>query len=101
MERKNAWTTYSDADLAKLNEICTGYAAFLDGGKTERECVAEAIEMAEAKGYRNLNDIIANGEKLSAGDCVYVNNMGKAIMLFKIGKAPPVSYTHLTLPTKA
>ena len=88
MERKNAWTTYSDADLAKLNEICTGYAAFLDGGKTERECVAEAIEMAEAKGYRNLNDIIANGEKLSAGDCVYVNNMGKAIMLFKIGKAP-------------
>lgn len=88
MERKNAWTTYCEDDLAKLNEISTDYAGFLDNGKTERECVNQTVARAEAKGYRNLETVIANGEKLKAGDCVYVNNMGKAIMLFKLGKQP-------------
>ncbi len=88
MERKNAWTTYSEANIAELNEICTDYARFLDNGKTERECVTQAVAMAEANGYRNLDEVIASGETLKAGDCVYVNNMGKAIMLFKMGKAP-------------
>lgn len=88
MERKNAWTTYSEANITELNEICTDYAHFLDNGKTERECVTQAVAMAEANGYRNLDDVIASGETLKAGDCVYVNNMGKAIMLFKMGKAP-------------
>ena len=78
MERKNAWTTYCEDDLAKLNEISTDYAGFLDNGKTERECVNQTVARAEAKGYRNLETVIANGEKLKAGDCVYVNNMGKA-----------------------
>ena len=44
--------------------------------------------MAKAKGYRNLNTVIANGEKLNPGDCVYSDFMGKALMLFKIGKQP-------------
>ena len=82
MERKVAWTTYTDEDLAKLNAICTEYAKFLDNGKTERECVREAVKQAEAKGYRDLEKAIANGEKLQPGDCVYLNWMGKAIMMF-------------------
>lgn len=88
MERKIAWNTYSDEDIAKLNAISTEYFEFLDNGKTERECVTETIAMAEKKGYRNLATIIANGEKLAAGDCVYSDCMGKAIMLFKLGKQP-------------
>ena len=88
MERKNAWKTYSEEDISKLNAISAEYVKFLDNGKTERECVAQTVEMAKAKGYRDLNTVIANGEKLNPGDCVYSDFMGKALMLFKIGKQP-------------
>lgn len=88
MERKIAWNTYSAEDFASIDAISNEYFAYLDNGKTERECVIETIEMAEKKGYRNLETVIANGEKLNAGDGVYSNCMGKAIMLFKIGKQP-------------
>ncbi len=88
MERKVAWNTYSDDELSALNKLSDEYRRFLDCGKTERECVNETVRMAQAKGYRDLDGIIANGEKLSAGDRVYSNCMGKAIMLFAIGKAP-------------
>ena len=75
MERKNAWKTYSEEDISKLNAISAEYVKFLDNGKTERECVAQTVEMAKAKGYRNLNTVIANGEKLNPGDCVYSDFM--------------------------
>ena len=44
--------------------------------------------MAEAHGYRNLEDVIRNQETLKPGDKVYANNMGKTIALFLIGKEP-------------
>ena len=88
MERKFAWTTYTDDDLAKLERIAKDYEKFLDNGKTERECVNQAVAMAEAKGYKPLCAAIEKGEALKPGDCVYVNWMGKAIMMFKMGKQP-------------
>ncbi len=88
MERKVAWTTYSEEDFTKLDRIAADYKAFLDNGKTERECVREAVKKAEAKGYRELACAIEKGEKLNPGDCVYVNWMGKAIMMFKLGRQP-------------
>ena len=48
----------------------------------------ETVALAEAKGYRNLADVVAKGEALGPGDKVYSNCMGKAIMLFHIGKKP-------------
>ena len=56
--------------------------------KTERECVKETIRIAEENGYKNLDDIIKNGEALKAGDKVYANNMDKAIALFIVGERP-------------
>ena len=88
MERKNAWSTYSDKDLKKLETISKNYVKFLDNGKTERECVSEAIKLAEKHGYRDFAEVIAKGEKLSAGDRIYSNCMGKAIMFFMVGKQP-------------
>ena len=63
-----------------VNEI-QRYRAFLDTGKTERECIREIIRLAEADGYRNIEDT----EKLSAGDKVYFVQYGKSIALFRIG----------------
>ena len=88
MERKNAWLTYDENELKKLEELCTRYSAFLDNGKTERECVNETIRLAEAKGYTNLEDKIEKGETIKAGDRLYQSVMGKAIMLFIVGNKP-------------
>ncbi len=88
MERKNAWKSYSEADLQKLNALASNYKDFLDNGKTERECVDHAVDLAVAAGYRNLDEVIAAGEKLQAGDKVYAVNMNKAIAMFQIGNKP-------------
>lgn len=88
MEREVAWKSYTDAERAHLEQVSTRYRAFLDNGKTERECVTEVVKLAEAKGYTNLEDKIARGEAMKAGDKVYSDWMGKSIMLFIIGKAP-------------
>lgn len=85
MERKNAWTTYEDKDLAELEAVCKGYRDFLDAGKTERECVRKIITLSREKGYRNLSEVIEKGERLTAGDKVYHVCMDKTIALFHIG----------------
>ena len=42
MERKTAWNEYKKKDMKKLEKLNAGYRAFLDNGKTERECVQES-----------------------------------------------------------
>lgn len=85
-EIKNAWQKYDEEGIKKIFEFNEGYKKFMSDCKTERECVDETIRIAEANGYRNLDEIIAKGETLKAGDKVYANNMGKAIALFLIGE---------------
>jgi len=88
MERPNAWKNYDEKALEALEKTAAAYRVYLDNGKTERECVTETVAMAEKNGYTDLNDAVKAGKKLVPGDKVYVNVMGKAIMLFHIGKAP-------------
>ena len=86
MIHDNAWTTYSDADLAELEKLSRDYISFLNKGKTERECTDELIALAEAHGYRNLEEVIANDEALAAGSKVYAVNMGKSMMMLNISE---------------
>ncbi|MCQ2548271.1 MAG: aminopeptidase, partial [Clostridia bacterium] len=86
MQTKNAWLGYDKAQLDALEELSKGYIDFLSDGKTERECTTLLVEMAKKKGYRDLNEIIANGESLKQGDKVYAVNMKKALMLLNIGE---------------
>ena len=88
MERPNAWKNYTKTDLKKLEETAKEYKAFIDAGKTERECAAEAVAALEKAGYINLESLIGGKKKLKAGDKVYLNKMGKAILTFHIGKKP-------------
>lgn len=62
-------------------ELIKEYKEFLDNGKTERECVASIVSMAEKAGFKDL----ASCKKLSAGDKVYITKMNKAIALFVLG----------------
>lgn len=88
MERINAWTTYDEAQIAELEQVCKDYRTFLDVGKTERECVKEIIKQAEQNGYKDLDEVIKSGEKLQAGDKVYRVCMKKTVVMFQIGTNP-------------
>lgn len=88
MKKENQWNNYSAEELRSLEELNASYRAYLDAGKTERECVTECIRLAEAEGYKNLQTVIANKETLKKGDKVYSQCMGKAIALFLIGEEP-------------
>ena len=85
MERKNAWAAYDAEGMKKIDEFARKYCAFLDGGKTERECVAQAVEAAKAAGYRDLMALAKEGTALKPGDGVYVNWMNKSFVCFKVG----------------
>ena len=88
METKNLWNVYSNSQLLRLEQLIEAYKVYLDKGKTERECIKEAVEMAKGAGYRDLKDVIESGETLKTGDCVYAVCMDKTIALFQIGKEP-------------
>ena len=87
-KKTSLWNQYTEAEKAELEKLNQGYRQFLTGCKTERESVKEAVRQAEAAGYRNLTEVITNGEKLMAGAKVYAVNMEKAIVLFNIGTEP-------------
>lgn len=81
---KTLWEIYNDTQLAELETLTADYKDFLDAGKTERECVTEVIRLAEKEGYVDLNQ----KDTLQAGDKVYLDWMGKSIVLFQIGEDP-------------
>ena len=82
MERINAWTKYEDR--TPVLDFSERYRRFISSCKTERECVKQVIDDARAAGYRDLDDVIAQGDSLKAGDKVYSAIMGKSIALFHL-----------------
>lgn len=88
MYRKNAWAAYSEAELTQVEAFARKYCDFINKGKTERECVAEAVKQAEAAGFADLDKIIRVGGKIKAGDRVYRAWMGKCFMAFVVGEKP-------------
>ena len=85
MERPNVWISLSQPQLDDLERISADYISFISRNKTERECVTEAIRLAREAGYRDIEECIATGEKLVAGDRVYASMRGKSLILVHIG----------------
>lgn len=50
--KKNAWLKYDENGKKEIFDFCEGYKNYLSVGKTERECIHEAIRLEEEKGYR-------------------------------------------------
>ena len=86
MYRKNAWKALAEGEMAKLEAFAEKYKAYLDAGKTERECVAESVRQAKEAGFEDLNAVIKEGKQLKAGDRVYCNWMNKCFMAWVIGE---------------
>ncbi len=82
--KKNGYDSLSQADRGAMEDYCAGYRRFLDAGRTERLCAAEAVRMAEERGYRPY----APGMDVKPGDKLYHCNRGKAVMLAHIGRKP-------------
>ena len=80
--QKNGYDTMTTQQRIDMEDYCRAYMAFLNEARTEREAVKLAIELAEEKGFVEY----ADGMELKAGDKVYRNNRGKALMLAVIGK---------------
>ena len=81
-DKKNGYDRIAPAEREIMEQYCQGYKAFLDAGKTERECVDRTIRMAEEAGFRAFT----RGMELKPGDKVYRTNRGKGIMLAVIGR---------------
>ena len=81
---KNGYDRLSAQDGADMKSYCEDYKKFLDAGKTERECVTEAVRLAEAKGFKPFT----RGMAVNPGDKLYRINRGKALMLAVVGTRP-------------
>ncbi len=66
-------------------EFCEDYKNFLNAGKTEREVAAHTEKILLDNGYRAMQRI---GDSFKAGEKIYYNNRGKAILAATIGKKP-------------
>ena len=84
MKPSDATKSMTADEIAAADDYCEGYKAFLNEVKTEREAVTYAIREAEARGFVAYEP----GMALKAGDKIYQNNRGKALMLAVIGSAP-------------
>lgn len=84
LERKNGGLLLVDAELAKADAFCEDYKAFLDASKTEREAVEYTIALAEKNGFVPFE----YKKRYQAGDRVYYNNRGKAVILATFGTEP-------------
>ncbi|HWS43338.1 MAG TPA: aminopeptidase [Pseudoflavonifractor sp.] len=81
---KNGYDRLSAEDEAAMKTYCEDYKRFLDTGKTERECVDEAIRLAEAQGFK----VFTRGMAVNPGDRLYRANRGKSLMLAVVGSSP-------------
>lgn len=98
-KKKNAFETWDAETRQAAQDYCTGYAAFLDAAKTEREAVIYAVSMLEKNGFRAYTI----GDALQAGDKLYYNNRGKSLYAFTVGTEPinegvRISAAHIDSP---
>ncbi|MCR5715460.1 MAG: aminopeptidase [Lachnospiraceae bacterium] len=88
MEHTNTWKTYNQKQYKEAMAFGEDYKNFLNSAKTEREAIDTIVNTIEQDGFVELEELIAKGKKLKAGDKVYSVHMNKSIAIFKIGKEP-------------
>ena len=82
---KTVWKTYDEKMRKEMSVFSDEYRLFLNRSKTEREFVTEAIKIAEAEGFTNINESVG---ELNPGDRLYAVNRNKNVCLFVIGEKP-------------
>ncbi|MBM6764501.1 aminopeptidase [Faecalicoccus pleomorphus] len=85
---KSAWLQYNENEKQNVFSFNEQYMKMISKAKTERLFISEAIALAKAKGYQDIQDVIENQKELKPGDKVYVNMMNKSMALMNIGTDP-------------
>lgn len=80
-QKKNGILKLDTDQLLAVDQFCEDYKLFLDNGKTERECVTEAVKLAKANGFAPFD----RKKKYNSGDKVYFVNRNKSIILCVFG----------------
>ncbi len=80
-KKKNAVLRMTEAEVKQADDFCEEYKNFLNVSKTEREAVEYAVALLEKNGFKPYKA----GMGLKAGDKVYKNNRGKAVIAAVIG----------------
>ncbi|MBQ4045151.1 MAG: aminopeptidase, partial [Lachnospiraceae bacterium] len=88
MESKTVWENCSEENSKEIEVLADSYKDFLNHGKTERECVSYIRSWAERRGFVDLEDRIAGGQPLQAGEKIIASHMNKTTALYIIGKEP-------------
>ena len=83
-EQKNGGETATPEQRRAIDEYCEGYKLYLNNSRTERECVTNAIELAQREGFVEY----VPGMELRTGDKIYYSNRGKALLLAVMGEQP-------------
>lgn len=83
-KKKHGAFRMSEEELSKCNSFCDDYISFLNSSKTEREACINAEQALKDAGFVPFKV----GMELKAGDKIYRNNRGKAIIASVIGTNP-------------
>ena len=81
-KQKNGYDRIDTQERIAAEDYCRGYMDFLNRSRTERECVVNAIGLAQAAGFVEFYP----GMELHPGMKVYHSNRGKSLLLAIIGK---------------
>ena len=83
-KKENGWKGKSQEDRENIFEYAKGYIDYMNKSKTEREIIENSKKIAEAHGFKDINEY----QNLAAGDKVYYINHEKSMYLAVIGNKP-------------
>ncbi|MCL2030287.1 MAG: aminopeptidase [Oscillospiraceae bacterium] len=84
IDGKSGYERLYDGQWELAEAYCEGYKSFLNAGKTERDCVSEAVFQAERHGFVPYTP----GMEVKAGDKIYLTRMDKTCVLAVVGRKP-------------
>lgn len=93
MKPENMGDTLSNEEISNAFEFCEDYKEFLTLCKTEREAVTYTIDILKKRGYTEYS----SDKKYKAGDKVYKNNRGKALIMTTFGTLPISEGVHIAV----
>ena len=79
--RKNGYELVDVEERKAIEDYSLLYMDYLNNSRTERECVNNAIALAEEKGFKPF----VPGAELKPGDKIYFDNRGKMLILAVVG----------------
>ncbi len=83
-KKENGWKGKSQEDRENIFEYAKGYIDYMNKSKTEREIIENSKKIAEAHGFKDINEY----QNLVVGDKVYYINHEKSMYLAVIGNKP-------------